>query len=101
MSLLLLAPSAILLFGAAMLLGNRSHAAVYVLRAAVLIVGVFQIPLPPFIDIIGSAAIQQLEAGAYDFAFPPAFIAGRVVFLAVGVIFMLISLSQSKKRSAC
>ena len=99
--LLLLLPTAILLFGAAMLLGNRSAAAVYVLLAAVLIVGVFQITLPVFIDIIGITAVQPLNAGKYDFAFSSAFIAGRVAFSVVGIVLMILSLCQSKKHPTC
>lgn len=96
--LLLLLPSSILLFGVAIFLGNRSAAAVYVLLAAVLIVSVFQITLPVFIDIIGSTAVQPLNTGEYDFAFSSAFIAGRVVFSAAGIVLIIISLYQSKKR---
>ncbi|MBU5333698.1 hypothetical protein [Anaerocolumna aminovalerica] len=96
--LLFLLPPAILLFGAAMLLGNRREAAVHILLAAVLIVSVFQIKLPAFMDIIGSAAIQPLNTGEYDFALSTAFIAGRIAFSVVGVVLIVISLCGSKKR---
>lgn len=99
--LLFLLPPAILLFGAAMLLGNRRAAAIYVLLAAVLIISIFQIKLPVFMDIIGSAAIQLQNPGEYDFTFSSAFIAGRVTFSVVGIVLMIISLCRSKKRPSC
>ncbi|PKM73071.1 MAG: hypothetical protein CVU91_05745 [Firmicutes bacterium HGW-Firmicutes-16] len=88
-SLLLLLPSAIFLFGSAVLLGRWSTAAVYVMLAAVLIVSIFQIPLPGFINVIGSSA---------DFELTPAFVAGRVVFTGIGIVFILASLFTSKKQ---
>ncbi len=73
--LLLLFPPAILLFGTAMLLGTRRSAAVYSLLAVVLIVSVFQIPLPGIVDITG-----------------------RVAFTGAGVALILASLFPSKKQ---
>ncbi|WP_313133310.1 hypothetical protein [Anaerocolumna sp.] len=99
--LLFLLPPAILLFGAAMLLGNRRGAAVYVMIAAVLIISIFQIKLPSFVDIIGSAAIQWRNQEKYDFALSSAFIAGRVTFSVVGIVLIIISLCQSKKSPSC
>ncbi len=87
--LLLIMPPSIFLFGAAMLLGARRTAAVYALLAVVLIVSVFQIPLPGIVDITVSSA---------DFELTPAFIAGRVVLAGVGILSIFASLFQSKKR---
>jgi hypothetical protein len=95
--LTLILPSFLLIFGAAMLLGNRKPVLVYVLLAAVLIVGVFGVSLPPYIDIIGSSATQPLNVGAYDFSFCPAFIYGRIALIAVGLACILISLKIQRK----
>ncbi len=89
LGLLLLLPPAILLFGAAMLLGNRKSAAVYGLLAVVLIVGVFQIPLPALFDFIGRAT---------DYELTPVFIAGRVVVTGIGAVLILTSLFLTKKQ---
>lgn len=86
--LLLILPPAILLFGAGVLLGNKSAEAVYVLMAAVLIVSIFQIKLPLFIDIIGNTAVHE---------FSSAFIAGRVAFAVVGIVLVNVSLCRIKK----
>jgi hypothetical protein len=96
--LLLLLPPAIFLFGAAVLLGRKSAAAVYVLLAAVLIVGIFQIPLPPAFDIIGSSAVRSPGAGACDFVWTPAFVAGRIAFSGIGTVCIIASLFQSGRN---
>ena len=98
LGLLLLLPPAILLFGAAMLLGSKKSAAIYVLLAVLLILGVFQISLPGFFDLIGSSAVQPPDTGAPDFSLTPAFIAGRAVFSGMGIVLILISLFQTKRR---
>ncbi len=87
--LLLLVPSAILLFGVAILLGNRKSATVYVLLAVILIVSVFRISLPWFIDILGSST---------DFVLTPTFYTGRVIISGIGILFIISSLFQSKKQ---
>lgn len=87
--LLLIMPPSIFLFGAAMLLGTRKAAAVYVLLILVLIVSIFQIPLPGVVDLAGSSA---------DFELTSAFIAGRVVFAGIGIAFILASLFPFKKQ---
>ncbi|MPM34455.1 hypothetical protein SDC9_81038 [bioreactor metagenome] len=89
LGLLFLVPPAILLFGAAMFLSSETTAALYVLLAAVLILSLFQIPLPECIDIAGSAA---------DSAPTPAFLAGRGAFTGLGMVFILASLFRPKKR---
>jgi len=98
--LIILLPPAIFLFGAAMLLGNIKPAAVYVLLAAVMVVGVFQISLPPFLDIAGGSAVRPLNAGEYGFVFLSEFITGRVVFLVIGIALTIVSLCRVKKRPA-
>jgi hypothetical protein len=89
--LLLLLPPAILLFGAAMLFVNR-RAVVYILLTTVLIVCIFQIKLPVFIDLIGSTAVQPFTAGEHDFAFSSHFITGRIAFSVVGIVLIIVSL---------
>lgn len=96
---LLLLPSAVILFGTAMLLGNKGAAAVYVLLAAVLILSVFQISLPGFIDIIGSSVTQTLDSGEQAFAFSPEFIAGRMTLLVVGAASIILSLQQAQRKA--
>lgn len=98
---LLLLPPSILLFGAGMVLGNRKGTAVYVLLAAILFISVFQIKLPALFDIVGNLAIQSFNEGKYEFAFSPAFIAGRVVISVFGIALIIVSLFRSKKRSYC
>lgn len=97
--LMLLLPSALLMFGAAMLLGNKKAALVYVLLAAVLIVGVFGISLPAYIDIIGSSVTLPLYAGVHDFGFTSAFVAGRIAFIVAGVGCTILSLRLPHKRN--
>ncbi|NCB52825.1 MAG: hypothetical protein EOM54_13270 [Clostridia bacterium] len=87
--LIFLLPPAILLFGAAVLLGNKKSAAVYVLLAAILVVSVFQIPLPASLGMTGSSA---------DFALTPAFIAGRAALTGIGIMSILASLFRSERR---
>lgn len=99
--LLILFPPAILLFGAAMLLGRRRTVAVYILLAVILIVSVFQITLPVFIDILGITAVQSSGEGVYDLVLSFAFIAGRIAFSVVGIMLLILSLYQSKNRSTC
>jgi hypothetical protein len=96
--LMLLLPSAILVFGAAMLLGNKKTALVYVLLAAVLIIGVFGVSLPAYIDILGGSTTQQLNNGVHDFAFSSAFIAGRIISVIAGITCIIISLRLPHKR---
>jgi len=88
-SLFQLIPSAVFLFGIAIFMGKWSAAAVYVLLAVVLIVSVFQIPLPGFIDIMGSSS---------DFELTPAFITVRTVLTGIGIVFILASLFTSRKQ---
>lgn len=96
--LLLLLPSALLIFGAAILLGNKKPVLIYVLLAAVLIVGVFGIYLPTYIDVIGNSVTQPLYNGVQNFAFSYSFIIGRVVFTIAGILFIILSLTLSKKK---
>ena len=96
--LMLILPSALLIFGAAMLLGNRKPVLVYILLAAVLIVGVFGISIPACIDIIGSSVTQALYTGTHDFAFSSAFIAGRIAFVIAGIACIILSLRLPHKR---
>lgn len=96
LGIVLLLPPAVLLFGAAVLFGRKETAVVYVLTAAVLIAGVFQIPLPVGLDLFGSSSVQPLDAG--DLLLTPAFIAGRIAFMVLGTAFITASLLQSRKR---
>lgn len=96
--LMLIFPPSLLIFGAAMLLGNRKSILVYILMATILIVGVFGISIPAYIDIIGSSATQQLNAGVHDFAFSSTFIAGRIGFVIAGLACIILSLRLPHKR---
>ena len=96
--LMLLLPSALLIFGAAMLLGNKKPALVYILLTAVLVVGIFGISLPACIDVIGRSVIRPLYDGVYDFVFSLPFITGRIVFVIAGIIFIILSLRMPNKR---
>lgn len=97
--LMLILPSSLLLFGAAMLLGNRRPVWVYVLLASALIIGVFGISLPAWIDILGSSVTQPLYLGIHGFRFAPAFIAGRIAFTLAGITGTMISLRLPHKRA--
>jgi hypothetical protein len=97
LGLLLLLPPAVLLFGAAMFFGRRRTAVIYVLLAAVLIVSVFRIPLPAVLDIMGDSAAGPFHGGATADALAPAFIAGRAVFLGIGIVCIIASLFQPKR----
>ena len=92
LGLLLILPSSLLLFGIAVMMGNRSAAAIYVLLGIILIVSVFQIPLPPVFDLFGSACTG-------DFTLTAAFIAGRAAFAAIGLALTVAVLFQNKARA--
>ncbi len=96
--LTMLFPPTVLVFGAAMLLGKRKAALVYALMAAVLILGVFRISLPAFLDVFGTSVTQTLYVETQEFAFTPAFIAGRIAFVAAGAA--LSAASVRKPRAA-
>lgn len=98
MGLTLVLPSAFLIFGAAMLLGNKKPILVYILLAAILIVGVFGISIPACIDVIGRSVIQPLYGGVYNFVFSLPFITGRIVFVIAGITCIILSLRLPHKR---
>lgn len=85
-ALILLLPSSVLIFGASMVLGAKKAFYVYALAGALLIIGVFRIPLPEYLDILGTSVARPLFAGAKadNFSFSGPFIAGRITFLAAG-----------------
>lgn len=89
--LLLVLPPALLALGAAMLLGSKKPAFVYALLAAVLIIGVFGVSLPAWIDVIGGSVTQPLYEGVHTFAFTPGFIAGRIAFTMAGITCIVLS----------
>ena len=88
-------PSSFLLFGLAMLFGYRRTASVYIILAAVLIIGVFNIALPPWADIIGGAAMTSLSDGKQVYALSSAFELSRAVFMILGLALTMISLRSS------
>jgi hypothetical protein len=96
--LILLLPPALLVFGTAMLLGSGKPVLVYVLMAAVLVAGVFRIPLPPWMDVTGSSQALPLDPGNRDFSFSFAFLAGRVAFAAAGIACGLLSLMPPHEK---
>jgi len=97
-ALIMLFPSVLLVFGIAMLLGEKKTVLIYTLLTVILITGIFRIPLPSFLDIIGSSSILPLYEGTHTFTFTLPFIAGRIVFIAVGIGCIGWSLSPAKNR---
>ncbi|HEY8422826.1 MAG TPA: hypothetical protein VIL05_13965 [Thermoclostridium sp.] len=97
--MLIIIPPAIFLSGISMLLGKRNPAAVYILLVAVLIISVFKITLPAFIDINGSALVQALSQEHF-LALSSGFVAGRIVLLTVGMISVIVSVCRPNKRHA-
>lgn len=95
---LIIFPSAFFAFGAAMLLGSRKVEALYALLAIILIVGVFQISLPEFLDLLGNSVLNPLYEGRREFAFTGAFLAGRAAFIAAGLAFVLAALNRRQER---
>jgi hypothetical protein len=79
-------------------LGGKTQAMVYVLLAAILIIGVFGISLPPALDLTGSSVTLPLNNGAHDFELLRPFIIGRAVFLMLGTATMMFSLGLSNRR---
>jgi uncharacterized BrkB/YihY/UPF0761 family membrane protein len=79
-----------------MLLGNHKVTAVYIMLTVILII-IFKIPLPVFLDFIGSSAVQAFDTEKNDPELS-AFIAGRIVFSLIGAVLIFYSLYPSKKR---
>ncbi len=88
----LVAP-AILLFGLVMLAGRKKETVVYIMIAAVLIVHIFEIPIPGVINNSGSTV-------AYDNVLTPAFIVQQAAYAAVGAACVAVSLFLPKKSRA-
>jgi uncharacterized BrkB/YihY/UPF0761 family membrane protein len=80
-----------------MLLGNHKVTAVYIMLTVILIIIIFKIPLPVFLDFIGSTAVQAFDTEKNDPELS-AFIAGRIVFSLIGAVLIFYSLYPSKKR---
>ncbi|MGF7145000.1 hypothetical protein HNQ56_003433 [Anaerotaenia torta] len=105
-ALLLLLPPAILLFGAAMLFRTRRRTAFSILLTVILVLGIFRLTLPDFIDILESSAVSVLVAeeytlpGMYEFTYSSAFIASRIVFSFAGIVLTLLSLHPSGRKTA-
>ncbi|QOR36048.1 hypothetical protein IMX26_04330 [Clostridium sp. 'deep sea'] len=97
-ALTLLLPSTILVFGIAMLLGNKKTVLLHIMLIVVLIIGVFGVSLPAHIDIIGSSVTQPLYAGTYDFSFTLAFVVARIAFSLAGIACIIMSLWLPDKR---
>ena len=91
-------PSSLLIFGAAMLLGKKKAVWVYVLLAVVLVIGVFGISLPEYMDIFGSSVTNPLFSGIRSFRFSPAFLTSRIVFAAMGITGVVLSLRQAYRE---
>jgi len=96
--LALLVPSALCLFGIAILLGKWNPNLIYVLLALILIVGVFRISLSPYVDIFGSTATLPLLNGQHEFAFSTPFIVGRLSLAIIGLAAIVASLRQNHKK---
>nr|WP_319489257.1 hypothetical protein [uncultured Caproiciproducens sp.] len=95
--LILLLPPALFLFGAAMILGYKKQALVYILLAIVLILGAFGISLPACIDLIGISVIRPLYDGVQKFTFSTEFLAGRAAFAIAGIALIIFSLIPVKR----
>lgn len=96
--LILLLPPALFLFGAAMLLGHKKQALVYILLAIVLILGAFGISLPACIDLLGTSVIRPLYDGVQEFTFSTEFLAGRAAFTIAGVALIIFSWIPVKRK---
>ena len=98
-SALLLLPPAVLIFGAASYLGQKRAWVVFVLLAAILVIGVFQIGLPSWLDLTGSSVAASLNAPPQE-TWPLSFQIGRAAFLAAGILLTAASLGRNVgKRS--
>ncbi len=92
-------PSALLLFGPAMLLGRKKPVMVYMLLVVILIMGAFGLSLPSFIDLFGSLAIKSFSVVGQDFSFPISFWIGRVILSVAGITLINISLGFQTKKA--
>ena len=92
---LLLLPPSVLIFGAAALLGKKKVIFIYALLAMILVVGVFRISLPAWMDIIGSSAARFTDGGGRESGFTLPFLAGRAAFLFAGLLLTAVSLRRN------
>ncbi len=99
LSMIMLLPPALMIFGAAMLMGHKNVVLIYLLLAIILIMGIFRIALPIYVDIFGRSLLTLLYSGVHTFELPPVFIASRVTFIAFVIVSIFFSLKQSSKIS--
>lgn len=99
--LLIIIPPAIFLFGIAIAIGCFEAAGIYILLAAIIIISIFQIQLPVFMDIIGGTAGQELYNENQALSLSSSFIAGRLTFSLIGLALIILFLYRSGKYSDC
>jgi hypothetical protein len=97
--IVIILPSSLLLMGAALSLGKKKLTAVYMLLAAVLVLGVFHFSLPSFFDLFGSSVLIPLYSGTQNFDIPFAFSMGRAAFIIIGIILITGSLGLKKRQN--
>lgn len=96
--LMLLLPSAVFLMGAGVLIANRKPAAIYILLAAVLIIGAFHIRLPESLDFTGISVLTSMSSESDAFLIPSVYITGRLAFFGIGIVFVIASLLWTQKN---
>jgi len=99
--LLIIIPPAIFLFGVAIAIGRLEAAGVYILLAVIIVISIFQIRLPAFMDIIGTNAGQVLYNENQALRLSSSFITGRLIFSSIGLAFSILSIYRSRKCPDC
>lgn len=97
--IVIILPSSLLLMGVALNLGKKKSTAVYVLLAAVLVLGVFNFSLPSCFDLLGSSVTIPLNSGTRNFDIPFAFSMGRAASLIIGIILITEYLGLKKRQN--
>ncbi|MOA24427.1 hypothetical protein D3C78_1451020 [compost metagenome] len=85
-----LAPSALFVFGLSMLLGRVNGHLIFALIPVVFITGAMGLPLPAAVDLFSNGLITKLTTDAYEgaansFALPTAWLVGRIGFTMTGL----------------
>ena len=69
------------------------------LLAVILVLDVFNISLPPWMDLFGSSVTERLNAGAQEITFSLSYYAEKLVLLVIGMSLVLISVRPNDKES--
>lgn len=94
-AVLIFLPSSLLLFGIAMALGYKHVISVYIILAAVLVIGVFNIKLPSWMDIIGITTAIAPDDGQVS-ELSSIFTFSRAAFFMLGLGLTAVSLRTSR-----